>query len=95
MTGVKSPHSFSISDLPEMADEIRRIMRITCAANRFIADMETEMIKRVIRRNEEVEPFLEEMRQEFLEVMRKEHAGLLALEKFESKCIENFRNRLN
>ncbi|HBD2964959.1 Bro-N domain-containing protein [Raoultella terrigena] len=95
VTGVKSPHPFSVSDLPEMADEIRRIMRITCAANRFIADMETEMIKRVIRRNEEVEPFLEEMRQEFLDVMRKEHAGLLALEKFESKCIENFRNRLN
>lgn len=95
VTGTRSPYPFTADDLPALSDEIRRIMRITKAANNFLGDMETEMIKRVIRRSEEVEPFLEEMRQGFLEVMRKESAGLLALEKFEADCIEKFRHRLS
>lgn len=92
-TGVRSPYPFTADDLPVLSDEIRRIMTITKAANRFLGDMETEMVKRIIRNGEEVEPFLEDMRQGFLDIMRKESQGLISLERFETDCINDFQHR--
>lgn len=95
VTGVKSPRRFCANDIPALANECRRISGITSLAHRFLIDVETEMIKRVVRRGEDVGPFLEEMRQKFLEVMREEQEGGLKLERFEEVQINKLRHRLN
>ena len=95
VTGVKSPGRFCANDIPALANECRRISGITSLTHRFLIDVETEMIKRVVRRGEDVGPFLEEMRQKFLEVMREEQEGGLKLERFEEVQINKLRHRLN
>ncbi|VUS88699.1 BRO-N domain-containing protein [Klebsiella huaxiensis] len=94
-TGVKSPGKFCASDIPVIADECRRIAGITGLLHRFMFDVETEMIKRVVRHGEDVGPFLEEMRQKFLDVLREEQSGSLALREFEELPINKFQHRIN
>ncbi|ECD2968472.1 hypothetical protein EXQ18_09635 [Salmonella enterica subsp. enterica] len=94
-TGVPSPQPFSVSDLPALADECRRIMLITSIMQNFMHTVEATMIKRVVRDGESAEVFIEEMHASFVELLRNETTARQKLAAFEDKALNDLRLRLN
>lgn len=92
-TGRPSPQPFSVEDLPALGEECRRIMKITTAVHSAISDFEKDVIRKVVRKRGDIEPVLNEMRQQLLELQKQESEGLLMLGKFEEHGVRSLVNR--
>lgn len=65
VTGTPSPERFQIEHIPLMADECRRIYYITETLRQIINDAEKQTIKRLLRKRENIDTVLAEIKQLF------------------------------
>ncbi|QBY45409.1 BRO family protein [Arsenophonus nasoniae] len=65
VTGTPSPERFQVEHIPLMADECRRIYYITEALRQIINDAEKQTIKRILRKRENIDTVLAEIKQLF------------------------------
>ncbi|WGM00056.1 ORF6N domain-containing protein [Arsenophonus nasoniae] len=65
VTGTPSPERFQVEHIPLMADECRRIYYITEALRQIINDAEKQTIKRLLRKRENIDTVLAEIKQLF------------------------------
>ncbi|PAV06452.1 hypothetical protein CBG25_05995 [Arsenophonus sp. ENCA] len=65
VTGTPSPERFQVEHIPLMADECRRIYYITEALRQIINDAEKQVIKRLLRKRENIDTVLAEIKQLF------------------------------
>ncbi|WGM07568.1 BRO-N domain-containing protein [Arsenophonus nasoniae] len=65
VTGTPSPERFQVEHIPLMADECRRIYYITESLHRIINDAEKQVIKRLLRKRENIDTVLAEIKQLF------------------------------
>lgn len=79
--GRPSPQSFTVDDLPVMAEELRRILKITAAVHSANYDFEKEVIRIVLRRRGDIEPVLGMMESRLEELKQNEAAGRLTVDK--------------
>ncbi|WGM00540.1 BRO-N domain-containing protein [Arsenophonus nasoniae] len=65
VTGTPSPERFQVEHIPLMADECRRIYYITETLRQIINDAEKQTIKRLLRKRENIDTVLAEIKQLF------------------------------
>ncbi|WP_339053790.1 BRO-N domain-containing protein [Arsenophonus endosymbiont of Crataerina pallida] len=65
VTGTPSPERFQVAHIPLMADECRRIYYITESLRQIINDAEKQVIKRLLRKRENIDTVLAEIKQLF------------------------------
>ncbi|HGJ5882482.1 Bro-N domain-containing protein [Arsenophonus sp.] len=65
LTGTPSPERFQVEQIPLMADECRRIYYITESLRQIINDAEKQTIKRILRKRENIDTVLAEIKQLF------------------------------
>ncbi|HGJ5857689.1 MULTISPECIES: Bro-N domain-containing protein [Arsenophonus] len=65
VTGTPSPERFQVGHIPLMADECRRIYHITESLRQIINDAEKQTIKRILRKRENIDTVLSEIKQLF------------------------------
>ncbi|QBY42770.1 BRO family protein [Arsenophonus nasoniae] len=65
VTGTASPERFQVAHIPLMADECRRIYYITESLHQIINDAEKQVIKRLLRKRENIDTVLAEIKQLF------------------------------
>lgn len=65
VTGTPSPERFQIEHIPLMADECRRIYYITETLRQIINEAEKQTIKRLLRKRENIDTVLAEIKQLF------------------------------
>ncbi|WGM00062.1 BRO-N domain-containing protein [Arsenophonus nasoniae] len=65
VTGTPSPERFQVEHIPLMADECRRIYYITESLRQIINDAEKQVIKRLLRKRENIDTVLAEIKQLF------------------------------
>ncbi|WP_334468661.1 Rha family transcriptional regulator [Arsenophonus sp. PmNCSU2021_1] len=65
VTGTPSPERFQVEHIPLMADECRRIYYITESLRQIINDAEKQTIKRLLRKRENIDTVLAEIKQIF------------------------------
>ncbi len=65
VTGTPSPESFQVAHIPLMADECRRIYYITETLRQIINDAEKQTIKRLLRKRENIDTVLTDIKQLF------------------------------
>ncbi|HGJ5883112.1 BRO family protein [Arsenophonus sp.] len=65
VTGTPSPERFQVEHIPLMADECRRIYYITESLRQIINDAEKQTIKRLLRKRENIDTVLAEIKQLF------------------------------
>ncbi|ASX26105.1 BRO-N domain-containing protein [Candidatus Williamhamiltonella defendens] len=65
VTGTPSQERFQVAHIPLMADECRRIYYITESLRQIINDAEKQTIKRILRKRENVDTVLTEIKQLF------------------------------
>ncbi|HGJ5883543.1 Bro-N domain-containing protein, partial [Arsenophonus sp.] len=65
VTGTPSPERFQVEHIPLMADECRRIYYITESLRQIINDAEKQTIKRILRKRENIDTVLSEIKQLF------------------------------
>ncbi|MFS1539540.1 MAG: Rha family transcriptional regulator [Candidatus Phlomobacter fragariae] len=65
VTGTPSPARFQVEHIPLMADECRRIYYITESLRQIINDAEKQVIKRLLRKRENIDTVLAEIKQLF------------------------------
>ncbi|MDR5616249.1 BRO family protein [Arsenophonus sp.] len=65
VTGTPSPERFQVAHIPLMADECRRIYYITESLRQIINDAEKQTIKRILRKRENIDTVLAEIKQLF------------------------------
>lgn len=87
-TGRPSPQPFTVEDLPALAEECQRIMKITAAANAAMYAFEKDVIRRVVRQRGSVEPLIAEMTLRLNELHQQEQEGTLLLSKMHAHQIE-------
>ncbi|PAV02137.1 Rha family transcriptional regulator [Arsenophonus sp. ENCA] len=65
VTGTPSPERFQVAHIPLIADECRRIYYITESLRQIINDAEKQVIKRLLRKRENIDTVLAEIKQLF------------------------------
>ncbi|MFS1583176.1 MAG: Rha family transcriptional regulator [Candidatus Arsenophonus phytopathogenicus] len=65
VTGTPSPARFQVEHIPLMADECRRIYYISESLRQIINDAEKQVIKRLLRKRENIDTVLAEIKQLF------------------------------
>lgn len=83
VTGRPSPQPFTIDDIPAINQEIERIMKITAATHNAMYDFEKQVIRLAVRKRQDIDPILNDMRLELLEIQKRESEGKLMLEKWD------------
>ncbi|WP_063655439.1 Rha family transcriptional regulator [Candidatus Arsenophonus triatominarum] len=76
VTGTPSPERFQVAHIPLMADECRRIYYITETLRQIINDAEKQTIKRLLRKRENIDTVLAEIKQLF-EHFHHEQIGII------------------
>ncbi|HGJ5883109.1 Bro-N domain-containing protein [Arsenophonus sp.] len=76
VTGTPSPERFQVEHIPLMADECRRIYYITESLRQIINDAEKQTIKRLLRKRENIDTVLAEIKQLF-EQFHHQQIGLI------------------
>ncbi|WGM07561.1 Rha family transcriptional regulator [Arsenophonus nasoniae] len=76
VTGTPSPERFQVEHIPLMADECRRIYYITESLRQIINDAEKQTIKRLLRKRENIDTVLTEIKQLF-EQFHYEQIGII------------------
>lgn len=90
-TGVPSPELFSVSDLPALAEECRRVIQITSAVKEMIVRIETEAVRRIIRNKEECSLVVGQLQREYDSIDL--DSGMQQLERFERLALERLEQR--
>ncbi|WP_334468768.1 BRO-N domain-containing protein [Arsenophonus sp. PmNCSU2021_1] len=76
VTGTPSPERFQVAHIPLMADECRRIYYITESLRQIINDAEKQVIKRLLRKRENIDTVLAEIKQLF-EQFHQQQIGII------------------
>ncbi|WP_334468668.1 BRO-N domain-containing protein [Arsenophonus sp. PmNCSU2021_1] len=76
VTGTPSPERFQVEHIPLMADECRRIYYITESLRQIINEAEKQTIKRLLRKRENIDTVLAEIKQLF-EQFHHQQIGLI------------------
>ncbi|MDR5611660.1 MAG: ORF6N domain-containing protein [Arsenophonus sp.] len=77
VTGTPSPERFQVAHIPLMADECRRIYYITESLRQIINEAEKQVIKRLLRKRENIDTVLAEIKQLF-EQFHHQQIGIIA-----------------
>lgn len=93
VTGRQSPQPYSVEDLPVLADECRRLLKVTTAYNAAIYNFEKDFIRLVLRKRGGIEPLIHQMECEMLALAEQERQGMLMLHKFYEKDISALVHR--
>lgn len=91
-TGVASPERFTVSDLPALAEECRRLIQVTSATNEMIARIEKEALRRIVRNGEDYQRVLVQLQREADNVDFE--PGVQTLARFERLAVERMERRL-
>lgn len=76
VTGTPSPERFQVAHIPLMADECRRIYYMTESLRQIINDAEKQAIKRILRKRENINTVLAEIKQ-FFEHFQHQQIGII------------------
>ena len=88
-TGRPSPQPFSVEDLPVLAEECRRLLKVTTAYNAAVYDFEKDVIRSVVRKRGNFEPLIGKMHSQMQAIMEREQNGMLILDKFHETSVSN------
>lgn len=84
-TGTPSPQPFSVDDMPILKQEFERILKISAATHNAVYNFEKEVVRLVIRKRQDIEPALNNMRLELLNIQQLQSEGRLQLEKWDAR----------
>jgi hypothetical protein len=90
-TGVASPAQFTVSDLPAVAEECRRLIQVTSATNDMLVRIEKEALRRIVRNGEDCACVLAQLQQEAGRIDLE--PGIQTLARFERLAIERMERR--
>ncbi|MEA9446120.1 hypothetical protein SK355_13220 [Candidatus Fukatsuia symbiotica] len=94
VTGIPSPKQFQVDQIPMLAEECRRIYAITNQFKEVIFEAEKQVIRRCLRKREEAETVISEMKQLLNAATQKDYATLnTTLAKWEEREITAFFRR--
>ncbi|MFZ4219186.1 Bro-N domain-containing protein [Enterobacter ludwigii] len=92
-SGVPSPDPFTVNDLPALAEECRRIIKITSTVNEMISRIEKEAVRRILRNREEYVMVVEQLQRE-VDSCGLDDAGQRNLENFERLALTKLEKRI-
>lgn len=90
-TGVASPAQFTVSDLPAVAEESRRLIQVTSATNDMLVRIEKEALRRIVRNGEDCACVVAQLQQEADSIDLE--PGIQTLARFERLAIERMAHR--
>lgn len=88
VTGRPSPERFCVDDLPLLAAECSRLLKITSAYNTAVYNFEKDVIRLVVRQQKEIEPLIAMMGERMHDMTERCNAGLLALDRLEERGVQ-------